>query len=456
MEARAAFLAAGGKHVPLHPLPERPARMDRRARRNRRCATCRAGTPTRPPDAAGARVAGGDARRAWEQPPERAARACGLPVRTATEAIDDRCATRQVAVGGALLQDPRARRATRSARAGSASTGSSPSRRARCASATSSSCARTTCARTVVVKALSNVRGPAPVAQALYEETPESIAGASSAAAERKLGLEPAHASSRDGRPSATGASWPTGTAGAPRSTPNDEPLAASGTKRPPRHRRRCASRPIADASLNALLKRASPHLRRSAAVPDHAEPRPSDPRRARRRARPPPATAPEQKLSELEARHAEMADAYPARQGRSREHPPPRRGRDGQGAQVRGRELRREPAAGEGQPRSGHRHPGRDARAAARRRPRDAAPADRGARAQQGRRDQPGRRAPGSIRTSTRRSASCRRPRSRTPWSTLLQKGYSIADRVLRPALVTVARLGLTRLRARLKASPR
>ena len=45
------------------------------------------------------------------------------------------------------------------------------------------------------------------------------------------------------------------------------------------------------------------------------------------------------------------------------------------------------------------------------------------------------------SIRTSTRRSAWCRRePRKPTPSSRVLQKGYLIADRVLRPALVTVA----------------
>jgi len=46
--------------------------------------------------------------------------------------------------------------------------------------------------RTVDVLALSTVRGPAPVAQALYRETPESIAERARAAEARKLGTEPA------------------------------------------------------------------------------------------------------------------------------------------------------------------------------------------------------------------------------------------------------------------------
>ncbi|MED5619191.1 RNA-binding S4 domain-containing protein [Ideonella sp. BN130291] len=49
-------------------------------------------------------------------------------------------------------------------------------------------------ARTVVVLGLSAVRGPAPVAQALYEETPESIAARQQAAEQRRLGVEPAQA----------------------------------------------------------------------------------------------------------------------------------------------------------------------------------------------------------------------------------------------------------------------
>jgi ribosome-associated heat shock protein Hsp15 len=52
--------------------------------------------------------------------------------------------------------------------------------------------------RIVLVRALSGVRGPAPVAQALYEETPESIADRAQAAERRKL--EPA-AAIEQGRP---------------------------------------------------------------------------------------------------------------------------------------------------------------------------------------------------------------------------------------------------------------
>lgn len=54
--------------------------------------------------------------------------------------------------------------------------------------------------RTVVVRALSNFRGPAPVAQQLYEETPESVAARAQAAEARRLAPEPA-ASLREGRP---------------------------------------------------------------------------------------------------------------------------------------------------------------------------------------------------------------------------------------------------------------
>jgi ribosome-associated heat shock protein Hsp15 len=54
--------------------------------------------------------------------------------------------------------------------------------------------------RIVLVKALSNQRGPAPVAQALYEETPESIQARLAAAEARRQGTEPA-ASIEQGRP---------------------------------------------------------------------------------------------------------------------------------------------------------------------------------------------------------------------------------------------------------------
>lgn len=48
--------------------------------------------------------------------------------------------------------------------------------------------------RTVVVRALSTVRGPAPQAQLLYEETPQSIAARLAAAEQRKTAAEPANA----------------------------------------------------------------------------------------------------------------------------------------------------------------------------------------------------------------------------------------------------------------------
>lgn len=54
--------------------------------------------------------------------------------------------------------------------------------------------------RTVVVRGLSHVRGPAPVAQALYEETPESRAAREAQALRRRLAPEPA-ATIEQGRP---------------------------------------------------------------------------------------------------------------------------------------------------------------------------------------------------------------------------------------------------------------
>jgi ribosome-associated heat shock protein Hsp15 len=54
--------------------------------------------------------------------------------------------------------------------------------------------------RVVVVRALSAVRGPAPAAQALYEETPDSIVARQRAAEARRLAPEPA-ATLAQGRP---------------------------------------------------------------------------------------------------------------------------------------------------------------------------------------------------------------------------------------------------------------
>lgn len=46
--------------------------------------------------------------------------------------------------------------------------------------------------RTVTVRGVSGARGPAPVAQLLYEETPESIIARERAAEQRRLAPEPA------------------------------------------------------------------------------------------------------------------------------------------------------------------------------------------------------------------------------------------------------------------------
>lgn len=54
--------------------------------------------------------------------------------------------------------------------------------------------------RAVVVRGLSSVRGPAPVAQRLYEETPESVARRLAGAEQRRLAPEPA-LSQTQGRP---------------------------------------------------------------------------------------------------------------------------------------------------------------------------------------------------------------------------------------------------------------
>jgi ribosome-associated heat shock protein Hsp15 len=54
--------------------------------------------------------------------------------------------------------------------------------------------------RVLRVRGLSSVRGPAPVAQALYEETPQSLEARQRAAEARRQGVEPALAQ-QQGRP---------------------------------------------------------------------------------------------------------------------------------------------------------------------------------------------------------------------------------------------------------------
>jgi ribosome-associated heat shock protein Hsp15 len=61
-----------------------------------------------------------------------------------------------------------------------------------------------TVVRKVMVKGLSGVRGPAPVAQQLYEETPESLRAREAAAEQRRLAPEPA-LSIEQGRPTKRG-----------------------------------------------------------------------------------------------------------------------------------------------------------------------------------------------------------------------------------------------------------
>jgi ribosome-associated heat shock protein Hsp15 len=58
--------------------------------------------------------------------------------------------------------------------------------------------------RTVVVKGVSDMRGPAPVAQQLYEETPESLQERQKAAEQRRYAREPALAI-ENGRPTKRG-----------------------------------------------------------------------------------------------------------------------------------------------------------------------------------------------------------------------------------------------------------
>ena len=58
--------------------------------------------------------------------------------------------------------------------------------------------------RTVLVRGVSDVRGPAPVAQKLYEETPESLQAREKAAEQRRFAREPA-LSIEHGRPTKRG-----------------------------------------------------------------------------------------------------------------------------------------------------------------------------------------------------------------------------------------------------------
>ena len=58
--------------------------------------------------------------------------------------------------------------------------------------------------RTVLVRGVSATRGPAPVAQQLYEETADSLQAREQAAEQRRYGTEPAH-TIEHGRPTKRG-----------------------------------------------------------------------------------------------------------------------------------------------------------------------------------------------------------------------------------------------------------
>jgi ribosome-associated heat shock protein Hsp15 len=92
--------------------------------------------------------------------------------------------------------------------------------------------------RTVQVLALSNARGPATAAQALYAETPESISARLHAAEARRVGAEPATAIEQ-GRPTKRDrrvlAEWQRWSASAD-DMPGDDQTGQSGTRwTPPR-----------------------------------------------------------------------------------------------------------------------------------------------------------------------------------------------------------------------------
>jgi ribosomal 50S subunit-recycling heat shock protein/CheY-like chemotaxis protein len=205
----------GWRGVPLHRVPQRPARMDRRPRR-----------PRDPPpagmaDAARGRCSAGASarpRRRHGCSPLTASRAFrGLRSIPMDEVRLDKWLwaarfykTRSVAVDEIGK--------------GRVSVNGQPAKPARAVRVSDQiEVRREGVVRTVLVRALSEVRGPAPVAQALYEETPESIARREQQARSGPTPQTPPRPSSRAVPPSGIAASWRTGTAGAPpRTAPSD------------------------------------------------------------------------------------------------------------------------------------------------------------------------------------------------------------------------------------------
>ena len=147
-----------------------------------------------------------------------------------------------------------------------------------------------------------------------------------------------------------------------------------------------------------------------------------------------------EELLREAELKAAEHHDAWLRAKAEAENIREAGVGRRRPGAQVRRREVRRRSPRGEGQPRGGARGRERDPREPPQRGGAHAPPARVGARAAVDPRDRPGgpevRPAP-----ATRRSACSTSDKEPNTVVNVLQKGYLLHDRVLRPALVTVAK---------------
>ena len=334
-----------------------------------------------------------------------------------------RRAPRQVAVGGALLQDPLAGQPKRSARAGSRSTAqpAKPSREV-------GSATRSTLAPGIARAAPSSSPRSAPCAGRRRRRRPcTRRRPKASPRARRRCGAPP---DARAGR--------------LDRARPADQARPAPARRLGPLER---LGRPRLTKSLhgrkNSLLKlggcASRPRDERERPLSARGRPTAPDPAAA---ANEPTASARGRGAAQadLEARHAELSDAY--LRAKAEAENTRRRAEE---EMAKARKFAVESFAEsllpvKRQPRGGDRHPGGDARAAARRRPRDPAPAD-APRSSATRSSRSTRRpARSSTRTSTRRSASCRPTQEPNTVVAVLQKGYMIADRVLRPALVTVS----------------
>ena len=448
----------------LHRLPERPARLDRRA----------APTGDAPPAGLGHAARRPTSGRRSVQATAARARACARGRRTETvhgmrlpqpshERPDGRRAAGQVALGGAFLQDPRAGGRRDRPRPGHRQrpAGQALARDARRRPHELRQGAGRT--RTVSVLGLSERsaarrRSRSCCMRKRPRASPRAQPPPSSAAYEpSRPGIEQGRPTKRDRRQLVDWHRW------SARHRRRPEPRAACEPRRLPL---RQAPR---DAGCNAVLARSesrpTARARHKPAMNPRTRPHPPTPQTSphdrafavdARPAAPPPTTMPSKPRRSPESptscRHAmPSVRRLPARQGRGREHPPPRRGRDGEGAQVRGRSfaesllpVARQPG---GRP---SRCTDADARADARRRASHPAPAQCRAGAQQGASRSippPGAKFdPHQHQAISVRAGGCQEANTVV---TVLQKGYLIADRVLRPALVTVAAPESLRARA-------